>query len=64
MRVFSCPYCGDKDKKSSEYIEFDSMLCYPCDYCDDEGRVGLRKIVGWFVKEVVYYLKNKEQQED
>lgn len=64
MKIFVCPCCKGKGGYTEAVLDYGQGPYYPCDYCDDEGYVGLRKAFRWWwwvTLENYKRIKNKEE---
>jgi len=46
-KIFTCPCCDGKGGYTEPVIDFGQGPYYPCDFCNDEEKVGLKQFIRW-----------------
>ena len=48
LLFFKCPCCNGKGGYTEPVLDFGIGPYYPCDFCQDETKVGFKKAFLWF----------------
>jgi hypothetical protein len=48
MKIFKCPCCKGKGGYTEAILDFGMGPYYPCEFCKDNTKVGIRLYLLWF----------------